>query len=211
MGVAERKLREKEKRRNDILDAAEELFFSRGAQQTTMDDVAGQTELSKGTLYLYFRSKDELYLGINVRAKRLMREQMEAAAALPGSGRDKVLALGKAFLRFSLEFADYAKVIQDCMPSEAEQIESNPYAREAHEHGQRSLNLLFEAMRQGQSDGSISQDLDPIRTSLLLWAQFTGLLQILATKGSHLEAELGLSQDALSAYVFELSERLLKP
>lgn len=211
MGVAERKQREKEKRRNEILDAAEELFFSQGLQQTTMDDLATRTELSKGTLYLYFRSKDEVYLGINVRAKKLMCEQMERAAGLPGKGREKVLALGRAYLGFSLEYPDYAQVMQSCMISEGELLDANVYAREAHEHGERALMLLFKALQTGQIDGSIKTSLDTRKTGLLLWAQLTGILQIMAAKGPYLSSQLQVTEAELTNYVFTLTEVLLTP
>ena len=211
MGIAERKQREKEKRRNEILDAAEELFFSQGLQQTTMDDLAARTELSKGTLYLYFRSKDEVYLALNVRAKRLLREQMEAAARTPGTGLDKVLALGRAYLSFSLAYPDYAQVIQNCMISEGEQMDASAYAREAHEHGERSLQLLIDSLAAGQADGSIRQQLDALKTGLVLWAQMTGLLQILSAKGTYLKADFKLEESELMEYVFELIPLMLSP
>ena len=52
MGIAERREREREQRRNTILDAAETVFFSKGINLATMDEVAEEAELSKGTLYL---------------------------------------------------------------------------------------------------------------------------------------------------------------
>ncbi len=211
MGVAERKQREKEKRRNEILDAAEDLFFSQGLQQTTMDDLATRTELSKGTLYLYFRSKDEVYLAINVRAKRLMRDQMEKAARVKGTGREQVLALGRAYLGFSLEYPDYAQVMQNCMMSEGELLEENTYAREAHEQGERALMFLFDALKQGQSDGSIKSELDVLKTGLLLWAQMTGALQVLAAKGSYLSTGFQITEQELTEYIFLLIEVLLRP
>ena len=67
MGIAERREREKDQRRNTILDAAEKVFFSQGINLATMDGVAEEAELSKGTLYLYFKSKEELFLGIACR------------------------------------------------------------------------------------------------------------------------------------------------
>lgn len=69
MGVAARKQREKEERRAAILDAAEAVFASKGVAETTMDDIAQQAELGKGTLYLYFTSKNELYLAIANRVR----------------------------------------------------------------------------------------------------------------------------------------------
>lgn len=213
MGVAERKQREKEKRRNEIVDAAEELFFSQGLQQTTMEQVAERTELSKGTLYLYFRSKDELYLAINVRAKRLMREQMEQAlaAAQGQSGLERILRLGEAFIAFSQTYPDYAQVIQDCQIPEGELLESNPYAREAHEHGERSLELLIRELAEGQRDGSVRAGLEPAKTALLLWAQLSGLLQIIAAKGAYLAGRFQATEASLQDYAFVLIGLLLRP
>jgi AcrR family transcriptional regulator len=64
MGTAERRLREKKQRVEDILDAAEQVFFSKGFDSSTMDDVADEAEFSKGALYNYFKSKNELCVGI---------------------------------------------------------------------------------------------------------------------------------------------------
>ena len=50
MGVAERREREKARRRVDIIDAAERVFFSRGVEAATMDEVAEATSSSKRTL-----------------------------------------------------------------------------------------------------------------------------------------------------------------
>ncbi len=61
MSTADRREREKEKRRNDIIDVAEKLIFSKGYENVTMDDIARETELARGTLYLYFKNKDGAY------------------------------------------------------------------------------------------------------------------------------------------------------
>ena len=50
LGVAERKEREKERRREDIVNAAAKVFFNKGVDHATMDDVAEAAELSKATL-----------------------------------------------------------------------------------------------------------------------------------------------------------------
>jgi AraC-like DNA-binding protein len=53
-GNSERKEREREQRRNSIIDAAEKIFFTKGIAGATMDDVAAEAELSKGTLLSVF-------------------------------------------------------------------------------------------------------------------------------------------------------------
>jgi len=57
MGTAERKEREKIRRRNDIIGAAERVFFSKSRALATMDDVAEEAELSKGNEPSPFSSK----------------------------------------------------------------------------------------------------------------------------------------------------------
>ncbi len=67
MGIQERKNREKERRRQQIIIAAKKIFSSKGFHKTTMEDIAKKAELSPGTLYLYFKNKDELFASLSMR------------------------------------------------------------------------------------------------------------------------------------------------
>ena len=53
-----------EERKFQIINAAEEVFTKKGFDEARMDDIAEQTGLSKGTLYLYYKSKDDLIIAI---------------------------------------------------------------------------------------------------------------------------------------------------
>jgi len=59
-----KKEREKENRRNTILKAARRLFFDRGFKAVTVDSIAAKSEISKGSIYLCFESKEEIYTQI---------------------------------------------------------------------------------------------------------------------------------------------------
>jgi AcrR family transcriptional regulator len=67
MGIHERKEREKERRRQQIMVAAKRVFSGSGFSKSTMEDIAREAELSPGTIYLYFKNKDELYASLSVR------------------------------------------------------------------------------------------------------------------------------------------------
>lgn len=64
MGLAERREREKKNRKNAILKAARRLFFDNGFRPVTVESIAKKAELSKGSIYLYFKSKEEIYTQI---------------------------------------------------------------------------------------------------------------------------------------------------
>lgn len=64
MGITERKKREKDQRKELILEAARRTFQERGFLNVTMSDIAEAAELSIGTLYLYFKNKEDIYAGL---------------------------------------------------------------------------------------------------------------------------------------------------
>jgi AcrR family transcriptional regulator len=72
MGIQERKQRERERRRQQIIVAAKRVFSEKGFSKTTMEDIAREAELSPGTLYLYFKNKDELYASLSLRILQYM-------------------------------------------------------------------------------------------------------------------------------------------
>ena len=63
---ARKKLALEQFNRDNILTAARELFETKGVQDTTMDDIALQADYSKSTIYVYFRSKEDIYNSIVV-------------------------------------------------------------------------------------------------------------------------------------------------
>lgn len=62
MTLAERRQREKDQRRKSIINAASSLLFKKGYDKVTMDDIAGEAELSKATLFTYFKDKESIFL-----------------------------------------------------------------------------------------------------------------------------------------------------
>jgi len=186
MGTVERREREKEQRREDILDAAEKIIFSRGLKEATMDEIAEAAELSKGTLYLYFKSKEDMYFGINHRALRILRGMFETAMSTPITGVEKTREIGRAYYEFSRKYPDYFEAMMHFDAEVTRPEEIGPVGIECHREGMAVLGLVAESIRQGIRDGSIRGDLDPKRTAILLWAQTDGVIRIVARKCEHM-------------------------
>ena len=77
MGIHERKQREKEQRRKQILEAAKKVFSAKGFNRATMEEIAGEAELSPGTLYLYFKNKEELHTSLSINILQYIYLQMK--------------------------------------------------------------------------------------------------------------------------------------
>lgn len=66
MSPQEKRKKEKENKRNNILKAARKLFFDNGFKAVTVDNIAAKAAVSKGSIYLYFDSKEEIYAQVLV-------------------------------------------------------------------------------------------------------------------------------------------------
>lgn len=62
MGILERREREKQNRRELILNAAVQVYLRDGYHAATVDKIAQEAEVSRATVYLYFRTRDEIYV-----------------------------------------------------------------------------------------------------------------------------------------------------
>jgi TetR/AcrR family transcriptional regulator len=111
MGIAERKEREKQKRRKSILDAAEKIFFAENGDKATMDDLAEKVELSKGTLYLYFKNKTELLYALAERGVNLLYENCKKIRKSGLTGKQQLSDLGDEFVRFVEEYPGHFELI----------------------------------------------------------------------------------------------------
>ncbi len=79
MGIRERKQREKDRRRRQIMVAAKRVFLDKGLGEATMEDIAREAEISPGTIYLYFKSKDELCLSLLFKVLHYLDLRLERA------------------------------------------------------------------------------------------------------------------------------------
>ncbi len=91
MGIQERKEREKERRRQQIIVAAKRIFSQKGLNRTTMDDIAKESELSPGTLYLYFKNKEELYASLSLRILQFLSIRVAQVVKENGEGPSEKL------------------------------------------------------------------------------------------------------------------------
>ncbi len=101
--VAVRREEEKERRRAEMVDAAEELYAKVGWDAVTMDRVARSARLSRALLYVYFRDKNDLLHAITERALIELRKRFVAAAGTHATGIDQVQAIGRAYVLFQQE------------------------------------------------------------------------------------------------------------
>ncbi len=174
--VAERREEEKERRRAEMIDAAEQLYAAVGWDEVTMERVAQRARLSRALIYVYFRDKNDLLHAITERSLLELREHFEAAAAGNRLGLDKVQAIGRAYVHFQQE-TPYR--FDACSRFHAHQAEGQAAEFACAAASDAVIAVIVQALVQGQADGSIRKDIgSPVQVCLMLWAFTHGLIQI---------------------------------
>lgn len=201
--IAERRQEEKDRRRTEIVEAAEALYRDVGWEAVTMDAVAKRARLSRALVYVYFKDKQDLHFAIAVRALEMLEKRFEEAVGRSAIGLEKVISLGRAYMEYSRDFPFYFDAcarLELYVPSGAE-----PAAQElaCMAVGQRVHVIVVDALSLGQRDGSIRTDIGDLKvTSRVLWGFMHGIIQIAMTKQAPL-AQVGidvhhLTQQAVS-------------
>lgn len=180
MGVQERKKREKEKRKNDIINSAEKFFFKKGFKETTMDDIANDLELSKGTLYLYFKNKDILlYEIVKIKLEKLKIKLVEAFDKNI-SGLENMHKIKLAYVDFVEKNPSHLKSIVYFNKNIFNNLDNNEKSTILNNNS--TLHFFSEIIIKGQNDESIIKDINPIQLALTLWTQTTGVISFASEK-----------------------------
>src|SRR5262245_43361344 len=93
----------RDRRCEEILDAAVKLFAKHGFAETDTQVLADKLQVGKGTLYRYFSSKQDLFLAAVDRSMRVMRQTVDAAIADVDDPLERVALAIQTFLTFVAE------------------------------------------------------------------------------------------------------------
>ncbi|MFO7497199.1 MAG: TetR/AcrR family transcriptional regulator [Desulfobacterales bacterium] len=182
MGIQERKERERERRRQQIIVAAKRVFSDKGFSRATMEDIAKEAELSPGTLYLYFKNKDELYASLSIRILHYLLIRLEHVAKEANTGLEaRMESLKKAMLdvydfdplviinMFHLQSSDTLRNLSPDLLAEIEDL------------SRIALGTMARILEKGIQEG-VFIDRHPFALADILWALFSGVILLEESK-----------------------------
>jgi AcrR family transcriptional regulator len=185
MSVQSRRQRERRERRNCILDAADRVFVEKGLTEAKMEDVAAAAELSKGTLYLYFKSKDALFVAV---ATRIIDEVLERFAETSDGdepGLERIRRLLTIYTRFALSRPAHFRMAVLFQVSGERVDTTTPAFLDYRERVSKIIATFVDAIQRGKRDGSVRTDIGDRELAAQIWGAIMGTL-ILATNRDEL-------------------------
>jgi AcrR family transcriptional regulator len=201
MGIKERKEREREMRRQQIMVAAKRVFIQNGYEKSTVEDIAREAELSPGTLYLYFKSKDELYASLCLRVLRFINVKVDHVISEETTGyEEKQLGL----LNAMKDVYAYDPLILNNMfhlqSSDTLKALSPDLLEEINELSRKALQSMAGMFKQGVKSDRII-DRNPLALADIIWALFSGIVlweeskKMINADRSHLEKTFEVAFD----------------
>ncbi len=204
MGIQERKLREKEQRIREILRAAKDMFLSKGYIHTTMLDIAERSELSRRTVYLYFKSKDEISFAVMNDAFHKLRDKIKEASEQQGTAIERLGFMKQAYIDFfKLNYEDFYFTLYFDLKLNMRNISSHE-AQTTFDYVLEIINTLVDVLKAGEKEGSIRSLQDLQLTAFTFVTIIHSTMQKIATRQELLEHASQFSQEQVITETFDL-------
>lgn len=192
--VSKRKLKE-----SQIIDAAEHVFNTLGYYNAKMEDIASAANMSKGSVYFYFKSKENLFMAITYRAFHHVIELFYHTIDLHQSkiGLDIVTEILRAFINFSEDhflyseaMLNYIAFVRSTSSGENDDkltqgMKESIYYRKIQDIQHIPMSIIIEEIRKGIQDESIKSRKKPEILYLTAWATIIGYVKLNATSGNN--------------------------
>ncbi|MBB6453337.1 AcrR family transcriptional regulator [Salirhabdus euzebyi] len=174
----------KQQKRNLILDCAMECFAVNGYQESTIDDIVAKSGMSKGAVYNYFKSKDDIYLTLLDRNTEKTFDYLSKGFDNFTTATEKIKHMLKIYFQITYKEDDLWLGKQRVHLEFWINASQNEELRKAmEEHAEKFITFLEKMIDEGKANGEFRQDIDSRITSEAFWALNDGVrLHLLVAK-----------------------------
>ncbi len=187
-------------RRDTIVRAAEGVFFEKGLRAATLEEVADKAEVSKGTIYLYFASKEDIYCALITRGLRLLLETFRETKPEEVGPAGALKRLGSAYLEFSRRQSYLFRMLSAAEnPSVTENVSPAIFS-ELEDASNNVLGYVATFVQKGIDSGTFRSDVTAHEAVVLFWVSLSGILN-LRQRSSTFKGTRALKADSIFASV----------
>lgn len=177
---------EKQMRKQHILDSAEKVMGERGIHKLSIAAVAKEASLAQGTLYLYFKSKEDMLAHITLKARRSLLNCFYESI----QGKENPLEEYRAILLANYTFYQQNRLHYDLVSF----YEGSKELVETPQMAQASQNinaLVISILDRAKNQGLVKSSINATQVALISWGACVGLVQLIDVKTELVESTLG--------------------
>lgn len=197
--------------REEIINASQTVFFEKGYQSTTVDDICRCANISKRTLYVYFSRKEQLITAVLNRGFDVLIMRFQSI-----EGNNVVERLDwiiKTFISFSFEHPDYFLLIAQFENQSEDFISPQDDAViEVYRKANHMFNVLHNCLKEGMDANVLNDHLDPLNAAIILWSSLFGICTTMIKKRHYMQYELNrcpedIVEDTIALIHFSLIKK----
>ena len=184
MSSQDRREKERESRRSAILKAARKLFFDRGFKNVTVDNIAAKAEVSKGSVYLYFKSKEEIYTQILINDSINSFQDLEKKfSAKDAPAEELLLAFADNYIDYFLNENELFRILMTFMLHADDMILTDEQNAQLLQATNDNIKFVSEILQKGVDAGEFSPITNIKQAQNAIWGLLNGIISLFLFMG----------------------------
>ena len=164
-------------RRNEVLDAARDLFFSNGYHGTTVEQIATRAGYSKRTVYLDFLNKDELFITVCAEGGERLFEKLNQIPREGISFESAIDQFVRTYIEYSRDHGEYYRMIFSEATPEIISNCSEELRTRLDTVERACLGVIVDWAERAMREGIIPK-IDPWEAAVAFFGTATGIIQL---------------------------------
>ena len=184
MGLLERRGKEKDSRKKLILKSARTLFFKKGFNNVTVDEIAKSSELGKGSIYLYFNSKEEIYAQILLNDIEDFNQQVSVLLSKKKIAADLLVEFSNIYVDFFFNDGELFRILMTYMLQPAKMNLTEKLNSQILTANARSIDVIGKILKLGVSSKEFSANINIKQNQNAIWGLLNGIISLYIFSGS---------------------------
>jgi AcrR family transcriptional regulator len=154
--LEEKREKRRENRKNTILTAARRLFFDQGFKAVTIDNIAANADVSKGSIYLCFESKEEIYAQILISYNIALYERIKNFSAKEATASQLLLEFARIYVDYFLNDNELFRILMTFMMQTSQMNLVETQKDELIRSTNQNIIIISEIIQKGMDSGEFS-------------------------------------------------------
>ena len=184
MVFEEKRKKEKENRKNTILRAARRLFFDRGFKSVTVDNIAAKSEVSKGSIYLCFESKEEIYAQILISDNIALYERIKNFSAAEASASQLLMEFARIYVDYFLNDNELFRILMTFMLQTGQMNLTEKQNTELIRSTNENIKIISEIIKKGIESGEFAPIGNIRQMQNAIWGMLNGVISLYVFTGN---------------------------
>jgi AcrR family transcriptional regulator len=182
--LEEKREKRKENRKSTILAAARSLFFEQGFKAVTIDNIAAKADVSKGSIYLCFESKEEIYAQILILDNVALYERIKNFSAKEASASQLLLEFARVYVDYFLNDNELFRILMTFMMQTSQMNLVEKQKDELIRSTNKNIIIIAEIIQKGIDSGEFSPISDIRQMQNGIWGMLNGIISLYLFTGN---------------------------